>query len=113
MRELFKKYSKQIAIILYISILGIIYYLQPPIFFTETGTLKRIGPNDRLHTMIPFWLFAIMLVFVIYFGIMVVAYGSTGKILMMGGGTTAAADLLRGGGREARALLNLIPGSQA
>jgi len=56
-----------LAIFIYSVGLGLVLYLRPPLMFNENGTWKEFGyKRDSRHTMLPFWLFAIVWALVAY-----------------------------------------------
>ena len=70
--------------ILYLVGVAIVLVLKPTIMFTEEGTWKEfgIGRNPNTHTLIPFWLFAILWALISYIVMSLVfgIYGMTKQI---------------------------------
>ena len=61
-----KKYKLSIAIILYIIGFYIINRSKPNIFYSPDGSLKQFGIGYKHKTVVPLWLFSIVLAIVSY-----------------------------------------------
>jgi hypothetical protein len=60
------------SIILFLMIFGLMYVLQPAFLFNKDGSVREFGVGYKNKTILPLWLFAILLgimsyVFVLYY----------------------------------------------
>lgn len=59
-----------VAIILYISLFGIVNVAKPAFMYNPDGTLKEFGLGFRRKTIIPVWLISIFIAIIAYFSVM-------------------------------------------
>jgi len=67
------------AIILYFFIYSFLFFYKPPIFFNLDGSIRDFGIGYRNKTILPLWLFSILLgilsyLFVLYFNYYLIHY---------------------------------------
>ena len=65
-RTFIKKHKLAYAIILYVVLFYFINRVKPNIFYNEDGSLKQFGVGYKHKTVVPLWLFAIMLSIISY-----------------------------------------------
>ena len=59
-----------ISIILFITIFAFTQYVKPSVFYTPNGGMRQFGIGYRNKTIMPMWLFAIVLGIVCYVGVL-------------------------------------------
>jgi hypothetical protein len=106
MQQVFKKYPIQTALILYAIILAVVVYTKPALFFHPNGNVKEFGVGDGHRTIFPLWLFAITAAIITYFVVMLLAYGTSGKMRIMSGGGGG------GMGGVSSIIVDMMPASQ-
>ena len=59
-----------ISIILYLVLFGLIQYIKPNIFYNTNGSIRQFGIGYKNKTIMPIWLFAIVLGILCYLSIL-------------------------------------------
>lgn len=72
LRTFAKNNTTLVSILLFLSIFGIIQMLQPAFLYSQDGSIREFGVGYRNKTILPLWLFSIILgilsyVFVLYY----------------------------------------------
>lgn len=72
LRTFAKNNTTLVSIIIFLSIFGVIQMLQPPFLYANDGSIREFGVGYRNKTILPLWLFSIILgilsyVFVLYY----------------------------------------------
>lgn len=68
LRHIFKQNKTLVAILLFFSIYGMIYLWKPPFLFIKPNdTLRNFGIGYKNKTILPLWLFSILLGLLCYF----------------------------------------------
>ena len=73
MVKTFLRNNKPLAsIIIFLVIFAIVYFLQPSFFYNRDGSIREFGIGYRNKTILPVWLFSIILgilsyLFVLYY----------------------------------------------
>ena len=68
-REVIKKYNTLFAILLYVLIYVFTIFNKPTLLYNEDGSLREFGIGYRKKTIIPVWLFSILIGIFSYFAI--------------------------------------------
>ena len=50
-----------VSVILYVVIIGVVFYYKPHLFYNTDGSLKQFGIGYKNKTILPIWLFFIVL----------------------------------------------------
>lgn len=70
-----KPYLRQnktaVAVLLFLAIFTAVHYIKPIMFYTEDGGFRQFGVGYRKKTVMPIWIFAILLAILCY---LVVSY---------------------------------------
>ena len=72
LRSFTRNNTTLVSIIIFLVIFGIVQMLQPPFLYNIDGSLREFGVGYKNKTILPLWLFAIVLgimsyVFVLYY----------------------------------------------
>lgn len=74
MSRFIKKNVLVLSIILFVIIFGVVNYLKPSIMYNEYGEIRPFGIGYSHRTIIPVWLFAILLAILCYLAAKIIAY---------------------------------------
>jgi hypothetical protein len=58
-----------ISIILFLAIFGILHYIKPPLIYDKNGAFREFGVGYRNKTVLPIWVFAIVLAILSYLAV--------------------------------------------
>jgi hypothetical protein len=59
-----------VAILLFMVLFGVIQYAKPNVFYNTDGSIRKFGVGYKNKTILPIWLFAIVLAILTYVGIL-------------------------------------------
>ena len=72
----------QTSILIYLIIIGILFYLKPRFMFDPKGNIKKFGTGSgRYRTVFPLWLILTTIAILIYYCVAMVAYRQNLKSL--------------------------------
>lgn len=61
-QQLFSRLPKiSLSIFLFIALFSIVHYIKPSIFYLQSGGFRQFGIGYKHKTVIPIWVFAIIL----------------------------------------------------
>ena len=64
-----KKHKTSLSIIIFMCLFFLINNQKPNIFYNQDGSLKQFGVGYKHKTVVPLWLFSILLAIVCYIGV--------------------------------------------
>ena len=73
-RQTIIKHKVNIAIFMFLVIFSIVHYIKPGLLYTPEGGFREFGVGYRNKTVIPIWLFSIVLAIFCYFSINLYLY---------------------------------------
>ena len=59
-----------VSIIVFLLIIGVLFQTKPAFLFHTDGSLREFGVGYKNKTILPFWLFSILLGILCYIGVM-------------------------------------------
>jgi hypothetical protein len=59
-----------VSIFVFMILFGVIQYAKPSIFYNTDGSIRKFGVGYKNKTILPIWLFAIVLAILSYVGIL-------------------------------------------
>jgi hypothetical protein len=69
-----KQYIRQhmltASIFIFMILFGVIQYAKPSVFYNTDGSIRKFGVGYKNKTILPIWLFAIVLAILTYVGIL-------------------------------------------
>jgi len=65
-----RKHILTVAIFLFMVLFGVIQYAKPGVFYNTDGSIRKFGVGYKNKTILPIWLFAIVLAILTYVGIL-------------------------------------------
>jgi hypothetical protein len=69
-KQYIRKHLLTVAIFTFIVVFGITQYAKPTIFYNTDGSIRKFGIGYKNKTIMPIWLFAIVLGILSYIGIL-------------------------------------------
>jgi uncharacterized membrane protein len=66
-RQFIRNHVNFIAIVIYLSLFGILIFVKPNFLYNNDGSLRPFGVGTSKKTVIPVWLLAIILSILSYF----------------------------------------------
>jgi len=66
MNSLIKQNKAGISIVIFLIIFFVVYRAKPAIFYESDGALRQFGIGYKHKTVVPLWLFAIVLSILVY-----------------------------------------------
>ena len=67
-----------VSIFIFIILFGIINAFKPSIIYNKDLSFRRFGIGYKNKTVVPIWLFAVMLAILVYVGVIYIFYYSAG-----------------------------------
>ena len=64
-----RQYRISISVFLFLTIFSIIHYVKPAIIYTKEGGFREFGVGYRNKTVLPIWVFAIVLSILSYLAV--------------------------------------------
>jgi len=69
-KQYIRQYMLSVSIFVFMILFGVIQYAKPSIFYNTDGSIRKFGVGYRNKTILPIWLFAIVLAILTYVGIL-------------------------------------------
>lgn len=66
LRSFTRNNTTLVAIIIFLIIFGIVQMMKPPFLYNKDGSLREFGVGYKNKTILPLWLFAILLGIICY-----------------------------------------------
>ncbi len=64
-----RQYRISISVFLFLAIFSIIHYVKPALIYTKEGAFREFGVGYRNKTVLPIWVFAIVLSILSYLAV--------------------------------------------
>ncbi len=69
-KQYIRQHMLSASILVFIILFGVIQYAKPSVFYNTDGSIRKFGVGYRNKTILPIWLFAIVLAILTYVGIL-------------------------------------------
>lgn len=69
-KQYIRQYMLTVSIFVFMILFGVIQYAKPSIFYNTDGSIRKFGVGYKNKTILPIWLFAIVLAILSYVGIL-------------------------------------------
>ncbi len=64
-----RQYRISVSVFLFLAIFSIIHYVKPALIYTKDGAFREFGVGYRNKTVLPIWVFAIVLSILSYLAV--------------------------------------------
>lgn len=64
-----RQYRISVSVFLFLAIFSIIHYVKPALIYTKEGAFREFGVGYRNKTVLPIWVFAIVLSILSYLAV--------------------------------------------
>ena len=68
-KQFVRRHKLSIVIIVFMSLFYLVNDFKPNIFYNKDGSIKQFGLGYKHKTVVPLWLFSILLAIVCYIGV--------------------------------------------
>jgi len=69
-KQYIRKHMLAFSVLVFMILFGVIQYAKPSIFYNTDGSVRQFGVGYKNKTILPIWLFSIVLGILSYIGLM-------------------------------------------